>query len=305
MARHKRGKMALYEVMSKAREKPGYNRTLKNMREKMHGKTDLENTFDEELVETVPEEEVVVEKPAEQFVEQVSEPELKEKHDSDKKAEVIAKTGVQWWRKPRIIQVNAGRIEFSMPYQLAIALTLGLILAILIAFQLGQRYYMVSSQNGTENPEQKQPVETDTNPLVNTDNTDIRSQYNLPGNEQPAKPPEKPVAQSGTSAGQTETSKPSGPIGDNAIILVQYDKRADLEPVKKHFDQAGVPTEIVGQAGRYFLRTSDRYVVSSTAYTDAMEKIKEVGPQYKGKAPEGYETFAPHYFTDAYPKKVD
>ena len=90
MARN-RGKKALYEVMSKARARQGYDKAL----DQVH----LEKT-----------EEV---KPA---VEQL------------KPAAEKAKAAADWWKKPRIAQFNAGRFEFSVPYQVAIALGLVLVL---------------------------------------------------------------------------------------------------------------------------------------------------------------------------------
>jgi hypothetical protein len=62
----------------------------------------------------------------------------------------------------------------------------------------------------------------------------------------------------------------------------------------------------VPESGRYVLQTKQRYqntTVGSDGYK-AIQKIREVGVLYKGKAPPGYETFAPNYFSDAYGKKV-
>ena len=59
--------------------------------------------------------------------------------------------------------------------------------------------------------------------------------------------------------------------------------------------------------GRYFLQTKDRYSnpdKSGTNGYEAKKMITEVGAKYKGNAPAGYESFAPHYFSDAYGKKV-
>jgi hypothetical protein len=99
MARN-RGKKALYEVMSKARQKSGHGRTLEQMPPK---------------------------KPVE------DEPEMK-----PEKTAKTPKSTVQWLRKPRLVQYNDGRIEFSVPYQVAIALALVLVLVILASYRLGQ-----------------------------------------------------------------------------------------------------------------------------------------------------------------------
>ena len=43
-----------------------------------------------------------------------------------------------WPKRPKMLLFNAGRIEISLPYQLAVAILLGLVLLILVAFRLGQ-----------------------------------------------------------------------------------------------------------------------------------------------------------------------
>ena len=46
---------------------------------------------------------------------------------------------VRWVRRPSFVQFNAGRIEFSIPYQVGIAIALGMLLAAVVLFRLGQR----------------------------------------------------------------------------------------------------------------------------------------------------------------------
>ena len=46
---------------------------------------------------------------------------------------------VRWVRKPSFAQFNAGRIEFSIPYQVGIAIALGILLAAVVLFRVGQR----------------------------------------------------------------------------------------------------------------------------------------------------------------------
>jgi len=85
MARN-RGKKPLYEVMSKARIKPGPDKTI----EQLHPKRS-----DEDI------------------------PEKDKKPVAEK-----TRTVTQWWNKPKIVQFNGGRIEFSLQYQIAIAIVL-------------------------------------------------------------------------------------------------------------------------------------------------------------------------------------
>ena len=57
-----------------------------------------------------------------------------------------SKTAAKWWRKPRVVKFNVGRVEFSMQYQLGIALVLISILLIVAAFRLGG-YFTDSNPN--------------------------------------------------------------------------------------------------------------------------------------------------------------
>lgn len=244
MARNRR-KKALYEVMSKARIKPGPGGTLAQTQPK---KSDEDKPAAEE-------------KPA------VETPEV----------------AAQWWRKPRIVQFNAGRIEFSMPYPLAVALILGLILLALLAFRLGQQSRLTEQETiGSAEEMRVEKIDQES-------------------------PPEQATVVAEDILRGSKEIGPAEPTGNNVIVLVEYEARADLEPVQAHFTQYGIETEIVTEGGRYFLVTKDRYDNPAKAGTDgykAKRRIIEVGAEYEGKAPAGYETFAPHFFRDAYGKKV-
>jgi hypothetical protein len=57
----------------------------------------------------------------------------------------------------------------------------------------------------------------------------------------------------------------------------------------------------------FLLVTADFFENPRLAGTNGykmLQKIIEVGARYKGKAPSGYESFAPNYFSDAYPMKM-
>jgi len=252
MARDYRGKKALYEVMSKARIKPGIGGAFKQKHPKMSDekKSPLQ------------------EKPA------------AERPD----------VATQWWRKPRIVQFNAGRIEFSMPYQIAVVLLLGLILIVLLAFRFGQRSLLTKQQ--TIRPAEEMQVQ--------------KIVQESPPKQATVETVQKPPVAEDTSPRREEIA-PAEPISNNVIVLVEYKAREDLEPVQKHFAQYGIETEIIMEAGRYFLVTKGRYDNPEKAGTDGYkvkQRIIEVGALYKGKAPAGYETFAPNFFKDAYGKKL-
>jgi len=250
MARN-RGKKALYEVMSKARVKPDDGKVVEHLRPQK------------------PDEEVL---PAGQ--ESVG----------------VSKSAAKWWKKPSIVQINAGRIEFSMPYPVAVVLVLVFIIVIITAYRLGESSYSAGRQ------------ETDQSALAGQQSDDERPLEQTTADiSQPSVPLENTMA-------RTEVAKPVKPTGNNVIVLVQYDSLPDLAPVQDHFSKYGIETEIITEHGRYFLQTKQRYDNPATAGTDgykARQKIIEVGAKYKGKAPAGYETFAPRYFSDAYGKKVN
>ena len=271
MARYKRGRMALYEVMSKARLKPGFGRTLEKIREQSAG-----NVPQPEPATPVTEEQTVSAQEGLAAAE-------------ENVTEVMPKTTVQWWKKPRVVQLNAGRVEFSMPYQLVVAFILGFILLVLLAFRLGQFSY-AGKQGGTIG-----------NPSGQTPN--ISPKLQVP----PISRTDTPGVSKDTTP-KTMTPTPTAGAAKNVIVLVEYKARADLVPVQAHFAQFGIETEIVAESGRYFLITKNRYDNPNTPGTDGYatkQKIIEVGAKYKGKAPEGYETFSPNFFKDAYGKKVD
>jgi len=177
-----------------------------------------------------------------------------------------------------------------MPYQLAVALVLSLILLVLAAFRLGQEYNLTDQRaisTAVERPQisRRTPIEPDM--------ADIRE-------------PPAPVEDS-TLLDEDVTPVQPKSTGNNVIVLVQYEARADLVPVRAHFAEYGIDTEIVMESGSYFLQTKNRYDNPGTPGTDgykAKQKIIEVGAKYKGKAPPSFETFAPNFFSDAYGKKV-
>jgi len=244
MVRNKR-KKALYEVMSKARDKPGFGRTLEKMR-----------------------------------------PKRSDESKSAVNAET-SKTTARWMRKPKIVQFNFGRIELSMPYQLAVALVLGLILLVLAAFRLGQEYYLTDQRAiGTA-------VET---PQINRTTPMEREAADI-------REPPAPVEDS-TLLDEVKPTQPKS-TGNNVIVLVEFGARADLVPVRAHFAEYGIDTEIVMENGRYFLQTKNRYDNPRTLGTDGykvLQEIIKIGAKYK--APPNYEPFTQHLFSDAYGKLV-
>jgi hypothetical protein len=186
--------------------------------------------------------------------------------------EPAGETAFRWRNRPRLVQFNAGRLEFSLPYQVAIAAALGLVLALLVSFRLGQ--YAGSGRPRGENA----VVPKAAGPAAAV--------------ESPAKP--------------TASDEPAGSKGNNRIVIQTYQVRAHLEPVKQYFDNLGVQTEIIGKDGWYYLVTKNKFDNPDKPGTDgyaARQKIIDLGAKYK--APEGYESFAPRLFKDAYGMRID
>ncbi len=201
-------------------------------------------------------------------------------------AEPAEATQTSWPRQPRLVQFNAGRIELSLPYQLAVAIVLGLVLVVLAFYRLGQWSYETQRPAGVLPP---QPPATGSAGTGQPETAGV--------SEQPAEAAATPMLVSG---------------GDNVIVIQQYHRRRDLEPVRQHFREYGIETEIidrtVGNRTVYLLVTKNRYDNPDKPGTDGYEakkRIVRVGALYKSKAPPGYETFGPRYFSDAYGMKID
>jgi hypothetical protein len=104
-----------------------------------------------------------------------------------------------------------------------------------------------------------------------------------------------------------EPPKPAAivPSGDNRIVLAQYHSSRDLEPVQKYFADNGIDLVIENRESGFFLVTKNLYDNPAKAGTDGAavkKKIADIGAGYK--APQGYESFAPKLFSDAYGEKV-
>ena len=183
-----------------------------------------------------------------------------------------------WPKRPRIVQFNAGRIEFSMPYQLAIALLLGLILLVLVAFRLGQ-----INQKASDSAEETQKMAVEaTVTAVRTADIAEKAPVNA------------------KKVGQVE------PKGNNLIVIQTYQLRTHLEPVKQYFAEKGIETEIMKIGDMYYLVTKDKYENPERPGTDgyqAKQKIIEFGAKYK--SPQGFESFGRKPFHDAYGMKLD
>jgi hypothetical protein len=198
-----------------------------------------------------------------------------------------------WWRaKP--VQWHMGRIEISMPYHIAVVVALVLVLVVLAAFRLGQKY--PGSKPRGAGP----------------------AALGSPAAGAPAAQPTR-----GDTPASVRGSEPAAPPKDNWIVVAKHKQKEELEPVKEYFDKNDIELTIVPLAdarkeftdrglnvaalprGDGFLLVSALCSNPKSPGTDGYamwQKIVELGKKYK--APPGRETFAPNYFQDVYGMKI-
>jgi len=207
----------------------------------------------------------------------------------------------QTWLHPRSVQFNEGRIEVSVPYYVGLAVVLAVCVVVLAAYRLGQ------ARSGEQTPVAAERVGT--------------FGGSSPADVSPRQP--NPPA---VTVDQQTNIVPAASGGDHLIVLTPYKTDRDLEPVIEHFARYGIglfalplekgptlfreyglnPAALPSGTGFLLLTTqlcSNPNVPGSDG-EQLKQRIAEVGALYKGKAPQGYEPFAPHYFSDAYGMKV-
>ncbi|MCX5634974.1 MAG: hypothetical protein NTW55_03910 [Planctomycetota bacterium] len=272
-----RGKKALYEVMAKVGPKPSETKPLEHTPEPEKPVENPQMIVQDEAEPAVTEEPLPLPAPEpEPIVEQAAVP--------LETAPYVAEDAAIWTKKRKMVQLNADRIDISIPYQLGIAVVLGLVLVLLVVFRLGQ-----SSAERQVNSS----VEKVTKPVVPAKAASkVETSVKQPVVET-VKKPEPPKAAAIQST------------GDNRIVLAQYHLSRDLEPIQKYFADNGIDTVIEKRESKFFLVTKNLYDNPAKAGTDGAEikkKITDIGAGYK--APQGYESFAPKLFSDAYGEKV-
>lgn len=192
-----------------------------------------------------------------------------------------------WPRKPKLVQFSGGKVEISVPYQVAIAAVLAAVLLMLGAFRLGQ--WHTRRQQGMMRGAEKVEIQRVPDALMPSALPGGPAETGL---EEPPKP-------------QSEKIRMIEPRGDHWIVIQQYKIRADLVPVQEYFANYGIETQIQQIDDVYFLVTKNLYENPQRQGTNGYEvkqRIKRLGAKYK--APAGHESFAPNFFRDAYGQKV-
>ncbi len=252
--RRKKNKMALYEVIGQGRLDVKKDRPV----EPLHPQ-----------------------KPKEQPSTPKAEPEQKP---------AVSEKLTRWPRKPKPVQVNGNRIEFSLPWQLAVLGGLIVLLLLVLFYNLGR----------------SSAVEQSNSPAAGQNTASLDPSRNTAS----VNPQSRTLRQVPTTVEPSEQPKTVNPVqpapaaqGDNCIVIQQYQAKADLVPVQEFFSKNGIATEIRQIGSVYYLISRDRYETTHRGPgRDALRKIIEVGSQYK--APQGYETFGPKPFHDAYGMKI-
>jgi hypothetical protein len=193
---------------------------------------------------------------------------------------VTRPTGIAMWpRRPRMFQFAAGRVEISVPYQIAVAIALGVVLVLLMVFRMGEGY-------GRRQATGEQPAQA--------------------AETVQQEPPDAIVGAPQSPVAPAEEVKPAELTGNNRIVIQTYQLKAHLVPVHEYFARFGIETKILRIGDWYYLMTVDKYDNPDRPGTDgyvAKQKIIGLGAEYE--APTGYESFAPNLFKDAYGMRFD
>ena len=180
---------------------------------------------------------------------------------------------------------SSRRIVLVIPYNVAGAVILALVLVLVIAFKTGQisgrknAFSQIADSTLIESSGPRQGIDRD---------LEISRTIDL-----------------STPEIDTQQERLMAPAGDHEIVVVQYAKPEDLKPVMDFFNYNGVQTKIEKRKDTYFLVTEDRYQNPARPGSDgnlALKRIKQIGLNYK--APQGFETFKPNLFQDAYGAKL-
>ncbi len=191
--------------------------------------------------------------------------------------------------KLRAQSIVSRRLILSMPYPVAGILLVAIILVFLMVFKLGQIY--------GQKERQLAGPEVGTGKMGQNEGQSVFYGLDKKG-ETSVDVKDRPVS-------KKEAQKLFSPVVDHVILIKEYHKRRDLEPVQEYFRDNGIKTEIQEGNGVYFLETKDKYESPEREGTDgyfALQRIKEIGINYK--AQQGYETFGVEPFQDAYGKKI-
>ncbi|MCF7972631.1 MAG: hypothetical protein K9N55_02335 [Phycisphaerae bacterium] len=209
---------------------------------------------------------------------------------------VPERKAISWKQKP--IQCHDGRLEITLSTRVAIMTALCLIVVCLACFKAGQWYPELQGRLFIDN-RNNSPDQTGL-PNMASANQPVASRSEPAGTMPQSK---APVIQT------VQSDRPSRPlIHGNAIVIQEFDKKADLVAVGRFFDSQGISTEIVSRENTYYLITQERFHYNpasapQTSGNRLLNEIRLLGKDYK--APLGLESFAPNKFKGAYGRNID
>ena len=206
----------------------------------------------------------------------------------------------------RASEPRAGRLQLrlSIPYWGLGVAALGLLLAVLVVYRLGQ-YSVERELTAAELPVNSPLEKVRQSPL----RKDVLS---LERPSRPTAPIEKttaneaakinrPAPASVTVPEAVGLASPKAPTGGLSLVLCGHDKREVLEPVKAYFDAAGLTTGI-GRSGDRYVVYSLETVESKTEATAQRlaQQIARLGASYNSSKPTGVPGFTASTFSSAY-----
>jgi hypothetical protein len=203
-----------------------------------------------------------------------------------------------WPKKPKLVQHSGGRIEMSLTVPIVVTIGFGILVVLLVAYQIGK------------STSKEQPIVTS---AVATVPAARAAEVVKPARAEVEVAAAAPVSQTKAEQAKQEQPKPAVAVvasnKTNWIVIQQYQVSRDLEPVKEYFAKNGIDTKIVSRTSRgkqmFFLVSAEKFentVKPGSEGYQMVQKIRKVGAGYK--APQNYESFAPHLFGDAYGEKV-
>ncbi|MBN1796461.1 MAG: hypothetical protein JW804_07295 [Sedimentisphaerales bacterium] len=168
--------------------------------------------------------------------------------------------------KPRMFQINRGRLEISMPTQLAVAVLLILAALVLTAYRLGE-------WQGLDRAALSKAVEENS--------------------AQPAGVQEEIVTPEAESEDTSEAAfAEDSASGANWIVIATHKNKDQLIPVQAFFAGYGIETQIRQKGETFFLHTKQTYDNPGRLGTDGYrtrQEIIKIGASYE--PPPGYRNF--------------
>jgi hypothetical protein len=266
------GKIALYELVNKARFKSAQQKALSAADAKQEQKAPVIAPVDPAPRPGGVEVEKKLDSPVKPPAAPVS---------AEKRPEAVVKSPASWSARPKPVRVYADRLELCFSWQVIAIAGLTFVVILLVFFKLGQIF-----STGKAETKKSAPIA-------------VSVQQIMPKTK-PAETVVRPVPQA--------TPKVVEPMGDNVIVITSYKLNTDLEPVKQHFTKFGIATEIIKRGSRYMLITQNRFNDIEKPGTDGYEmkrKIMSIGASYKPPAGSGFESFGTKPFQDVYGMKLE